>query len=341
LSKSTSCIGGLDIATALRNSNSIATVIWPQLKPWDNAHSSQTQPRASAAQLPFSRGCRRLHVRLRGMPPIFLDLRSQPPAACVCWIIAAGGAHRGPGAGGVIRSRRAVPKLPSWRHQFSNLPSSPVRPGYSIDNGYDNLQDHGISLTVPTPRRRFWAGSLLNDSSILATPGSALAAEPEFRSISHLSVVDFTCAMTAGCMVADVQNPANFLTPSGGPAWCMLQSLPARSLRGTRPSSGYSSGQSSAAMEEARDSLPHGFRYEWTGTYVPESSRRDTNAHLRLRPRRCWCSCSCRAHEGSISVRGAVRRLRLEGSGGGRGWRASTCATLAYDIYTHIGIVGR
>jgi hydrophobe/amphiphile efflux-1 (HAE1) family protein len=257
-------LGGLDIATGTSNSN-VATVI-ATLKPWDERTTPETQLTAilSAAQRGFA-GVPEAFTFAFGLPPI---LGLSPTGGFQFMLEDRAGGD----IAGLVRAADALTEAAHKRPELATIISTfrPSVPGYTIDMDTDKLQTMGISLTdAYNTLQTFLGGLYVNDFNQFGhTWQVLLQAEPEFRD-QPSSVGQFYVRNGTGGMVP--MSTLATLTPSGGPdvvyRYNRFRSI---QLLGT-PAPGYSSGQASAAMEEAaKSSLPQGFGYEWTGTTYQE-----------------------------------------------------------------------
>ena len=323
-------LGGLDIATGTSNSN-VATII-ATLKPWEERTTPETQLDAilGAAQRGFAQVPEAFTFAF-GLPPI---LGLSPTGGFQFMMEDRAGGDIGAMASTADALIAAARKRPELANVISTF--RPSVPGYSIDMDTDKLQTLGISLTdAYNTLQTFLGGLYVNDFNQFGhTWQVLLQAEPEFRD-QPSSIGRFYVRNSNGDMV-----PLSTLTtvaPSGGPdVVYRYNRFRAIQLLGG-PAPGYSSGQATAAMEEAaRATLPQGYGFEWTGTtYQEKQAQGNEGAIFGFAAVLVFLFLAALYESWSIPF--AVLLALPLGMFGALG--AVWLRSYPYDIYTQIGIV--
>jgi hydrophobe/amphiphile efflux-1 (HAE1) family protein len=153
---------------------------------------------------------------------------------------------------------------------FAATPFRTTVPQYNVEVDVEKVQTLEVPVAdVYTALQTFLGGVYVNDFNRFGRTWRVLMqADPEFRDQPN-DINRFYVRSTHGDMV-----PLSTLTtvkPMSGPevVYRYNRFRTAKIIGQAAP--GYSSGQASAAMEEvARQSLPSGYGYEWTGTVYQE-----------------------------------------------------------------------
>ena len=252
--------GGLDITTATNNSN-VSTII-VTLKPWEERRSKQLQLDSilGEAQMKFA-NMRDALIFGFGLPPI-LGLGTTGGFEFMLEDRAGGDIAQ---LATVMNSLTgAAAKRPELAGVFSSFRNSV--PQFQVDLDNEKTQTLGIPVTdVYDALQTFLGGLYVNDFNRFGRTWKVLIqAEPEYRDRPD-DINRFYVRTGSGDMV-----PLSTLVnakPISGPevVYRYNRFRTAKILGGPAP--GYSSGQAANAMEEiARQVLPPGYGFEWTGT---------------------------------------------------------------------------
>jgi hydrophobe/amphiphile efflux-1 (HAE1) family protein len=257
-------LGGLDIATGTSNSN-VATVI-TTLKPWDERKDDPEQLTSilGAAQRGFGQVPEAFTFAF-GLPPIlglaptggFQFMLEDRAGSDVATLTEA--------ADKLVAAARKRPELANVISTFrANVPT------YTVDMNMDKLQTLGVPVTdAYNTLQTFLGGLYVNDFNQFGhTWQVLLQAEPEFRS-QPTDVERYYVRSARGDMIP--LSTLASINPSSGPdVIYRYNRFRAIQILGG-PAPGYSTGQASDAMEQvAKETLPAGFGYEWTGTTYQE-----------------------------------------------------------------------
>lgn len=252
--------GGLDITTSTTNSN-VSTII-VTLKPWEErqAENLSLQAILGQAQRRFF-GIEDAIIFGFGLPPI-LGLSTTGGFEFMLEDRAGGEtAQLADMMNSVTDAARARPELTNVIGGFRNS-----IPQFRVDLDNEKTQSLGIPVTnVYDALQTFLGGLYVNDFNRFGrTWRVLLQAEPVFRDHPD-DIARFYVRTPGGDMV-----PLSTLVrvkPVSGPEviYRYNRFRTAKIIGGPAP--GYSSGQAASAMEAvARQVLPQGFGYEWTGT---------------------------------------------------------------------------
>jgi hydrophobe/amphiphile efflux-1 (HAE1) family protein len=256
-------LGGLDIATGTSNSN-VATVI-ATLKPWDQRTSRETQLPAILA---------RAQQGFAGVPEAFTFAFGLPP---ILGLSPTGGFQfmlEDRAGGDITAMARAADVLIAntrKRPELVNVISTfrPSVPTYAVHMDTDKLQTLGVPVAdAYNALQTFLGGLYVNDFNQFGhTWQVLLQAEPDYR--QQPSDVDRYYVRNAQNDMVPLSTVAS-VVPAGGPdvVYRYNRFRAIQILGGPAP--GYSSGQATAAMEQAAASLPTGYGFEWTGTTYQE-----------------------------------------------------------------------
>jgi hydrophobe/amphiphile efflux-1 (HAE1) family protein len=257
-------LGGLDIATGTSNSN-VATVI-TTLKPWDERKDDPEQLTSilGAAQRGFGQVPEAFTFAF-GLPPIlglaptggFQFMLEDRAGSDVATLTEA--------ADKLVAAARKRPELANVISTFrANVPT------YTVDMNMDKLQTLGVPVTdAYNTLQTFLGGLYVNDFNQFGhTWQVLLQAEPEFRS-QPTDVERYYVRSARGDMIP-LSTLASIKPSSGPDVIYRYNRFRAIQILGG-PAPGYSTGQASDAMEQvAKETLPAGFGYEWTGTTYQE-----------------------------------------------------------------------
>jgi hydrophobe/amphiphile efflux-1 (HAE1) family protein len=253
-------LGATDRLTATQNSN-VATVIG-LLKPWEERHdASQSQTGILRATAPKFARIEGAIVFGFGLPPI-LGLGSSGGFELMLQ-------DRGDGdirqlsevAQNLIEAARKRPEI--------GLVQTGLRttvPQYRVDLDSDKAQTLGIPITdVYNALQTFLGGLYVNDFNRFGrTWRVLLQAEPEYRTRPD-DIGRFYVRNGEGDM-APLSTLVSVRPVSGPEVVYRYNRYRAAQILGVN-APGYSSGQGAAALEQvAREVLPPGYAYEWTGT---------------------------------------------------------------------------
>jgi len=257
-------LGGTDLATRT-NSSSAATLI-ARLTPWDERRGKNLELQAmiGRAQREFFK-----------IPEAFTFAFGLPP---ILGLSTTGGFQYmlEDRAGGDIKNLAATAdSLIQASHQKKELGSlistfRPDVPQYKVDMDTEKVQTLDIPLTdAYNTLQTFLGGLYVNDFNAFGHTWQVLVeAEPEYRT-GPKDIERFYVRSNAGNMVP--MGTLATVNPTSGPdVVYRYNRFRAIQMLGT-PAPGYSSGQSTTAMEElSQTALPQGFAYEWTGTTYQE-----------------------------------------------------------------------
>ncbi len=256
--------GGLDITTSTNNSN-VSTII-VTLKPWEERKSKQQSLEAilGAAQQRFA-GIEDAIIFGFGLPPI---LGLGTTGGFEFMLEDRAGGDVGQLADMMNTFTDAAHKRPELGNVIGSFRNS--APQFKVDLDNEKTQSLGIPVTdVYDALQTFLGGLYVNDFNRFGrTWRVLLQAEPDFRDRPD-DINRFYVRTASGDMV-----PLSTLvtvTPVSGPEviYRYNRFRTAKIIGGAAP--GYSSGQAANAMEEvAKQVLPQGFGYEWTGTVFQE-----------------------------------------------------------------------
>jgi len=258
--EATTTLGGLDRLTNTINSN-VSTVI-TLLEPWDERSGKgldqqtilrQLQPKLAALQSGIVFGF--------GLPPILglgtaggfelmLQDRGDGDLARFADVTQA-----------FLQAARRRPEIASIN---SGLRTSV--PQFRVDVDTDKAQTLGVPVTdVYSALQTFLGGLYVNDFNRFGRTWRVLMqAEPQFRQRPD-AIAQFHVRGRDGDMVP-LSTLVSVRAAAGPEVVYRYNRFRAAQLTGTN-APGYSSGQAAAALAEvAREMLPQGFGYEWTGT---------------------------------------------------------------------------
>ena len=253
-------LGGLDRLTNTINSN-VSTVI-TLLKPWDERAAMhldqqtvlrQLQPQLAQLQSGIVFGF--------GLPPILglgaaggfelmLQDRSEGDLPRFADVTAA-----------FVQAARQRPEIASI-----NTGLRTTVPQFRVDLDTDKAQTLGVPVTdVYSTLQTFLGGLYVNDFNRFGRTWRVLMqAEPQFR-VRPDDINQFHVRGRDGDMIP-LSTLVNVRRDSGPEVIYRYNRFRAAQLTGTN-APGYSSGQAAAALQQvARDVLPQGYGYEWTGT---------------------------------------------------------------------------
>ncbi|HEY3094010.1 MAG TPA: multidrug efflux RND transporter permease subunit [Vicinamibacterales bacterium] len=253
-------LGGLDRLTNTINSN-VSTVI-TLLKPWDERAAMhldqqtilrQLQPRLAQLQSAIVFGF--------GLPPI-LGLGTAGGFELMLQDRADGDLTRfGEVIESFVQAARQRPEIASI-----NTGLRTTVPQFRVDLDTDKAQTLGVPVTdVYSALQTFLGGLYVNDFNRFGRTWRVLMqAEPHFR--VHADEIDqFHVRGRDGDMIP-LSTLVTVRQVSGPEVVYRYNRFRAAQLTGSN-AAGYSSGQAAAALAQvARDVLPQGFGYEWTGT---------------------------------------------------------------------------
>jgi hydrophobe/amphiphile efflux-1 (HAE1) family protein len=256
--------GGLDILTSTNNSN-VATVI-ATLKPWEERKAKDVQFASilGKAQMQFF-GIPEAFVFGFGLPPI-LGLGTAGGFEFMLEDRAGGDtAQLADIAETFLAETRKRPEFAQVASIFRN-----GVPQYKVALDTDKAQTLGIPVTdVYNALQTFLGGLYVNDFNRFGRTWQVLLqAEPEYRDRPD-DINRFYVRTGNGDMV-----PLSTLVsvdPMTGPEVVYRYNRYRTTKLIGQNAPGYSSGQASAAMEQiAKQTLPQGFGFEWTGTVFQE-----------------------------------------------------------------------
>ena len=252
--------GGLDITTATNNSN-VSTII-VTLKPWEERRSKQLQLQSilGDAQMKFA-GIRDAIIFAFGLPPI-LGLGTSGGFEFMLEDHAGGDIAQ---LATVMDSlTQAAAKRPELAGVFSSFRNSVPQFQANLDN--EKTQTLGIPVTdVYDALQTFLGGLYVNDFNRFGRTWKVLIqAEPEYRDRPD-DINRFYVRTGSGDMVP-LSTLVNAKAVTGPEVVYRYNRFRTAKILGG-PAPGYSSGQAANAMEEiARQVLPPGYGFEWTGT---------------------------------------------------------------------------
>ncbi len=252
--------GGLDITTSTNNPN-VSTLI-ATLKPWEDRKTKEEQLNAIIGQAMgrFSQ-VEGAIVFAFGLPPI-LGLGTS--GGFEFMLEDTGGQEVGQLADAseaFVDAARKQPELGNIANSFRNSV-----PQYKVDLDTDKAQTLGIPVVdVYNALQTFLGGLYVNDFNRFSRTWKVLMqAEPEYRYRPE-DVNRFYVRTGSGDMVP--LSTLVHVTPMSGPEVIYRYNRFRTAKLIGQAAPGYTSGQAAAAMERvAKQSLPKGFNYEWTGT---------------------------------------------------------------------------
>jgi hydrophobe/amphiphile efflux-1 (HAE1) family protein len=260
----TTTFGGFDFITQTNNSN-VTTVIGT-LKPWEERKASELQ---------FDSILGHLQQRLNpvegafafafGLPPI-LGLGTSGGFEFMVEDRAGGDiAQLADVTGSLLHAAASRPEL-----AFATTSFRTSVPQYKVEVDLEKVQTLGIPVTdVYNALQTFLGGLYVNDFNRFGRTWRVLMqAEPEYRDRPN-DINRFYVRTSRGDMVP-LSTLATVKPMSGAEVIYRYNRFRTAKILG-QAAPGYSSGQASAAMEEvAKQNLPSGYGYEWTGTVYQE-----------------------------------------------------------------------
>jgi hydrophobe/amphiphile efflux-1 (HAE1) family protein len=256
----TTTLGGLDITTRTNSSN-VSTVI-AVLSPWEERKS---------ADLQFGNILRQINMRVSRVQGAFAFGFGLPP---ILGLGTSGGFEfmvedregvdpntLANAAQALVNAGRTQPALGQVANTFRV-----AVPSYRVELDDEKAQTLGIPTTdVYDGLQTFLGGLYINDFNRFGrTWRVIMQAEPEYR--RHPDAVNRFYVRTANNDMVPLSTLVT-MNPVSGPdvIYRYNRYRTAELIGQTAP--GFSSGQSAAAMEQiARENLPSGFGFEWTGT---------------------------------------------------------------------------
>lgn len=323
-------IGGMDISTGTSNSN-VATVI-ATLKPWEERKAPDQQLTAvlAEAQKQFAT-VKEARIFAFGLPPIlglsvtggFQFMLEDRAGVSVDDLSAT--------ADRLVAASRTRPELANVISTFR-----PAVPQYIVDVDNDKMQTLGISPTESyNTLQTFLGGLYVNDFNVFGRTWQVrVQAEPRFRDepsdLDHFYVKNERGDMVPVSTIASIR-------PSAGPdvIYRYNRFRAVQILGGPAP--GHSSGQAVNAMQQlAKETIPNGYNYEWTGTTYQEKLAQGNELFVYGLAAVLVFLCLAALYERwsiplavllaiPLGMFGALVGIYLRG--------------FAYDIYTQIGIV--
>ncbi len=253
--------GGNDNATGTQGSN-VATII-AQFKPWDERKSPdeqiggiirEAQRRYAAVPEAFTFPF--------GLPPI-LGLSTTGGFQFVLEDLAGGDIQAlANTADNFLAAVRARPELQNIISNFR-----PNVPQFSLTMDTDKLQTMGVPVSdAYNALQAFLGGLYVNDFNLYGHTWQVLVqAEPEFRDGPDDINRFYVRSATTGSMIP-LSTLASVKQITGPEVIFRYNRFRAVTILGS-PAPGYSSGDAVKVMQEvARQTLPQGYGYEWTGT---------------------------------------------------------------------------
>jgi len=252
--------GGLDITTQTNNSN-VSTII-VTLKPWEERRSKNLQLASilGAAQQRFAK-IQDAIIFGFGLPPI---LGLSTTGGFEFMLEDRGGADIAQLAQVMNTLTDAASKRPELANVISSFRNSIPQFQVSLDN--EKTQTLGIPVTdVYDSLQTFLGGLYVNDFNRFGRTWKVLMqAEPDYRDRPD-DINRFYVRTGSGDMVP-LSTLVNVKAISGPEVIYRYNRFRTAKILGG-PAPGYSSGQAANAMEEvAKQVLPQGYGYEWTGT---------------------------------------------------------------------------
>jgi len=267
-------LGGLDRLTNTINSN-VSTVI-TLLKPWEardalhldqQAILRQVQPRLSQLQSGIVFGF--------GLPPI-LGLGATGGFELMLQDRTDGDLTRlSDVTQAFVQAARQRPEIASI-----NTGLRTTVPQFRVDLDTDKAQTLGVPVTdVYSALQTFLGGLYVNDFNRFGRTWRVLMqAEPQFR-VRPDDINQFHVRGRDGDMIP-LSTLVNVRSVSGPEVVYRYNRFRAAQLTGAN-APGYSSGQAAAALEQvAREVLPQGFGYEWTGTVFQQRRSEGTEPFI-------------------------------------------------------------
>ena len=256
--------GGLDILTATNNSN-VATVI-AVLKPWEDRKSKQLQFASilGGASQKFA-GIEDALVFGFGLPPILGLGTSGGFEFMLEDRVGTDTQQLSNAVDQVIGATRARPEFTFVQSIFRD-----TVPQYKVTLDTDKAQTLGIPVTdVYNSLQTFLGGLYVNDFNRFGRTWQVLLqADPDFR--DRPSDISRFYVRTGSNEMVPLSTLVKVEPMSGPEVVYRYNRYRASKLIGVN-APGYSSGQAAAAMEEvAKQTLPNGFGFEWTGTVFQE-----------------------------------------------------------------------
>ena len=260
----TTTFGGFDFITQTNNSN-VTTVIGT-LTPWEDRKTQDLAFDSILARLQQGLNAVEGAVAFAfGLPPI-LGLGSSGGFELMVEDRAGGSvAQLADVTGTLLNAAASRPEL-----AFASTSFRTGVPQYKVEVDVEKVQTLGIPVTdVYNALQTFLGGRYVNDFNRFGRTWRVLMqSEPEFRDRPN-DIQRFHVRTSRGDMVP--LSTLATVNPMSGPevVYRYNRFRTAQILGQAAP--GYSSGQASAAMEEvARQNLPSGYGYEWTGTVYQE-----------------------------------------------------------------------
>jgi hydrophobe/amphiphile efflux-1 (HAE1) family protein len=253
-------LGGLDRLTNTINSN-VSTVI-TLLKPWDERAAMHLDQQTILRQLqPKLAQLQSAIVFGFGLPPI-LGLGTAGGFELMLQDRADGDLTRfGDVIESFVQAARQRPEIASI-----NTGLRTTVPQFRVDLDTDKAQTLGVPVTdVYSALQTFLGGLYVNDFNRFGRTWRVLMqAEPQFR-VRADEINQFHVRSRDGDMIP-LSTLVTVRQVSGPEVVYRYNRFRAAQLTGSN-AAGYSSGQAAAALAQvARDVLPQGFGYEWTGT---------------------------------------------------------------------------
>ena len=323
-------LGGTDFTTSTSNSN-VATV-FASLTPWDERRAPDLQLPALLA----SAG-----KRFSQIPGAIVFAFGLPP---ILGLGSTGGFEfmledrLGGDTGQLADTAQTLMDAAAQRPEMRNLQSAFRNsvPQYKVDLDTDKAQTLGVPVTdVYNALQTFLGGLYVNDFNRFSRTWRVfLQAEPEYRDGPD-DIKRFYVRSAGGDMI-----PLSTLVsikPMTGPEVIYRYNRFRTSKISGQNSPGYSSGQAAAAMEQiAKENMPPGFGYEWTGT-VYQQKLSEGKEPLLFGFAAVMVFLFLAALYESWGIPFAVILAVPLGSFGAL--LAIYLRSYAYDIYTQIGIV--
>jgi len=322
--------GGLDLLTSTNNSN-VATVI-AVLKPWEDRKSKQLQFASilGSASQKFA-GIQEALVFGFGLPPILGLGTSGGFEFMLEDRVGTDTQQFSNTIDQVLAATRTRPEFTFVQSIFRN-----TVPQYQVKLDTDKAQTLGIPVTdVYNSLQTFLGGLYVNDFNRFGRTWQVLLeAEPEFR--DRPSDISRFYVRTASNDMVPLSTLVKVEPITGPEVVYRYNRYRATKLIGVS-APGYSSGQAAAAMEQvAKQTLPNGYGYEWTGTEYQEKLSQGKEGFIFGFAAVLVFLFLAALYE-SWSIPFAVLLAVPLGIFGALA--AAWMRSYAYDIYTQIGIV--
>ena len=252
--------GGTDNSTQTSGPN-VATIVTP-LKPWDERKSKDEQLGAiiAAGQKQF-RTVPEASVFAFGLPPI-LGLSITGGFQFVLEDVSGGDIND------LSAAANKLVKAANARKELVNVVNT-LRSGvptYSVKMDLDKLQTLGVPISDAYNALQADLGGLyVNDFNLYGHSWQViLQADDPFR--SHPSDIDRFYVRSSSSQMVPLGTVASIVPSTGPEVIYRYNRFRAVQIFGS-PATGYSTGEAITAMEEvARQNMPPGYSYEWTGT---------------------------------------------------------------------------